>query len=328
MDKKYYVGAYSEEKIVKQSSSGGAFSAITDIWLLEHENAAIYGCVLNENLNAVHIRGVNKDERDKMRGSKYIASDMLEAYEKIEKDLKADIFVCFTGTPCQVVALKNYLNIRKINYGNKLITVEIICHGVASTRFFKDYITYMEKKYKGKAILCKFRAKSKPGKKQDMQVFFENGKKYTAASTNYDWFYSAYLKNLVIRPSCFQCKFACNQRNADITIADFWSSKLLNEKDESLLISNTDKGEILLNKCKKIMKLRNVEREEFNLPNLDSPTKKPNQYEEFWNIYMAEGYMAVQTYLGNNTVKGHIKSACVIIVDCLNLKKYVRMLKH
>ncbi|MGI6334768.1 MAG: Coenzyme F420 hydrogenase/dehydrogenase, beta subunit C-terminal domain [Saccharofermentanales bacterium] len=39
--------------------------------------------------------------------------------------LKADRWVLYTGTPCQIAGLRAYL---KVDY-EKLITVDLVCHG-------------------------------------------------------------------------------------------------------------------------------------------------------------------------------------------------------
>lgn len=44
-----YTAIHTREEVWKQSSSGGAFSAITDQWFAQHpDNASVYGCVLDE----------------------------------------------------------------------------------------------------------------------------------------------------------------------------------------------------------------------------------------------------------------------------------------
>ena len=78
----------------------------------------VYGCVLNEKFNAIHIRAERKEQRDKMRGSKYIQSNISEAFQQIAVDLANKRKVLFSGTPCQVNAIINYLKIKKICMDN------------------------------------------------------------------------------------------------------------------------------------------------------------------------------------------------------------------
>lgn len=324
MEQKFFIGAHIDKEIRSKSSSGGAFTAITDEILNKYSDASIYGCILNENLQAVHIRATSKLERNKMRGSKYISSKIVSCYKDVEKDLKDGRYVIFSGTPCQISAIIKYLNIKSINMEN-LITIEVICHGVGSNKFFYDYIKNLEKKYKGKAIYCNFRSKSKPGKIQDMEVRFDNGKKYNAVSTKFDWFYSIYLKNLILRPSCYTCKFSHEKRNSDISIADAWGIKDKSKNTAlSLIIANTEKGMKIVKNITNVLNMTEINKEDVHQPHMHHPCKKPQNYDEFWKIYLNKGYLTAQKYIGNNTSKGRLKLLIIKIINKVGLIKIIK----
>lgn len=325
MNQLFYSALNNDGAIAKKSSSGGAFSAITDTFFELNQNAVVYGCALNDKLEAVHIRADRTDERNLMRGSKYIQSSVSGIYKSIENDLKNNANVCFSGTPCQIVGLLSYLKQRNISLQN-LLTIEVICHGVGSSKFFEDYIDCLEKKYKSKAVSCNFRGKSRPGKKQDMEIIFENGKKYNASSSRYDWFYSIYLKNLILRPSCYKCRYACEERNADLSIADLWG-KLNNDLiPKSLIIVNSKKGKFWLDNSQKYMEVVSIDKEDIHQPHMHAPAKKPDDYDNFWDIYINKGYMAVQKVYGNNTLKGKLKNCTVMVSNKLNLTVFLKKL--
>lgn len=301
---KYYRFLHDDDLVRKNSSSGGAFTAISDQILAK--GGVVYGCIMDENLTPKHSRATNKEERDKMRGSKYIQSDTKEIFQQIERDLKAEKIVLFTGTPCQSFALLNYLALSRI-CTDKLITMELVCHGVGSKTFFTDYIHNLEIKYRGKAIKVNFRAKHHKGQKQDMEVVFDNKKKYNASSTRYDWFYSVYLKNLILRPSCYECPFAQKKRFSDLTVADHWGYQ--DEKAYSLIVSNTPSGNQIM---KQIMagcecEVDEISEHEIRQPHMEHPCAKPNQREMFWNIYQKYGYLDIQKWIGNNSFSGRMK---------------------
>ncbi len=322
MNTKAYIALCKDNEIVKKSSSGGAFTVLTDIKL--QEGFKIYGCIMDEDLKTYHISSTDESGRNLMRGSKYIQSNINNSYKNIENDLKGKYKVVFSGTPCQVVGLYTYLKFKNIPINN-LYTIEIICHGVGSNKFFYDYIENLEKKYKSKAVLCNFRTKSKPGKLQDMTIIFKNGKRYHSSTTRYDWFYSAYHKNLILRPSCYTCKFACKERYADITIADAWGK---NEKiSNSLIICNSKKGNDWMNSIKDMMKIEEIDFNELNIMNMQQPTKKPLDYNEFTKIYIEEGYLESQKYIGNNRLKTKVKVLCINIIDFLNLEQLIKKFK-
>lgn len=320
---KSYLAISKDNDVVKNSSSGGAFSILTNIKL--KENYKIYGCIMDENLKVYHMDANTENDRNKMRGSKYIQSNINNSYKKIEENLKKGEKVVFSGTPCQIAAIYSYLNIKKIELNN-FYTIEIICHGVGSNKFFYDYINKLEKDYRSKAINCNFRSKLKPGKLQDMTVKFKNGEKYHASTTRYDWFYSAYHANLILRPSCYKCKFACEKRNADITIADAWGKN--DNISNSLIICNTEKGILWLDSVKEDFYIKEVKLNEFDIPNMKSPTPKPIDYEVFTKTYIDNGYLAAQKYIGNNTISTKIKVIIINIIDKLNLIENLKKIKR
>ncbi len=330
MEQKYFTLIHNDKNIAHSSSSGGAFTAVSDSWFdLFGDDALVYGCILNENLDAVHTKACNKSERDLMRGSKYIQSNTNGIYRSVEDDLKSKKHVLFSGTPCQISALNNYLKIKNIPHEN-LITVEVICHGVGSNAFFEDYISNMEKKYKSNAVSCNFRAKSRPEKLQDMKVSFKNGKVFNASTTKYDWFYTAYLKNYILRPACYSCPFATKERFADISLADNWGGKT--KEPASLVIANTNVGLDLINSCAVSSMIEEIAYDNINQPNMLAPSSKPKGYDEFWTVYEKSGYLAAQTFLGNNTTKAKIKTLIADLLYSLHLdvavKKTVSLLKR
>ncbi len=333
---RYFTATHKNTHILKKSSSGGVFTAITDEWFSEYKDkAVVYGCVMDKNLNAVHSRAVNREERDAMCGSKYISSDTSDVFSCVLNDLEIGNFVLFSGTPCQISGLNSFLSVSGVQIEEQLITIEVLCHGVGSNAFFNDYISDLEKKYSSKAVSCKFRAKNRPGKSQDMEVVFESGRKYNAASTQYDRFYSAYIKNLILRPSCFECRFAKPERVADITVFDNWKEihqGITNAGLSAVSVNSSqgmkwfEKSCVYLNYCEKNF-------DEIVQPNLISPTKKPSDYDVFIDIYKGEnGYKRAQKYIGNDTFKGRFRSFAVLIIYKLRLtdfiKRFVKLIKN
>lgn len=331
MSQRYFTANHTDTNVIKKSSSGGMFTALTDEWFSRYgEKAAVYGCVLDENLNAKHIRATTAEARDMMRGSKYIQSDTSGVYKDVKNDLQSGNYVFYSGTPCQIAALKSFVSSSGIDAADRLFTLEIICHGVGSKAFFKDYISHLEHRYKSKAVKCSFRAKSRPGKSEDMEVVFENGKRYNASTTKYDWFYSAYIKGYIIRPSCFECRFARPERTADICVSDNWKDfySASPEKHLSAVITCSDRGAELFEACAGKIKYRETDADGVYQMNLYEPSKKPKDYDDFARIYSEKGYLAAQKFLGNSTLKGYARS---FVADCLyklNLIETVKAVKH
>lgn len=322
-NRKYYVGTHVNPDVYQASSSGGAFTAITDAVFEEKPDAIIWGAGWSDNLHVVHKRATTPQERNGLRGSKYVLSDASQAYRGVKTDLLANRFVVFVGTPCQIAAMSLYLQREKVD-ASELLKISFICHGVASERFFRDYISHLEEHYGASATSISFRAKSKPGKLQDMRVEFSNGRVYQAASTSSDWFYSIYMRNLPIRESCFRCPFAGPKRPSDIDIADAWGYGEMDGQAASLLIANNERGERWIQECADILQLREIDETQVDQPQLSTfkPTPKPMSYDEFWNIYEHKGYMGVQRWIGNDTPKGKMKAAAAKAVDALDLRRF------
>lgn len=104
-----YALSHKDESVRVQSRSGGVFTALSDY--VFSKNGIVYGCILDDTFNAVHIRVDNAYERNRMRGSKYVQSKLGETYKKVKNDLASGRLVLFSGTSCQIAGLQMYLSI-------------------------------------------------------------------------------------------------------------------------------------------------------------------------------------------------------------------------
>ncbi len=330
-DPAYYSARHTDENVVKQSSSGGIFTTISDFVL--QSGGTVYGCILDENMKAVHIRAETVEVRDRMRGSKYIQSDCAESYKQVAEDLHNGRRVLYSGTPCQIVALYRYLEVVKQS-DSGLYTQEVLCHGVASPQFFRDYIATLEQKYGGKAIHCNFRAHRKPGKMQDMEVRFNNGRAYHAVSTKEDAFYKFY-KNMILRSSCYECPYAAQHRWGDISLGDHWSRKTTSTQDRlidySIIITSTAKGQQLLEGSRKALDISQCSMGAAIQDALKCPVLRPYDHDIFCSEYIEKGYEYIQKKYGNENFKGRVKLISYNVADNLGLteaaKKAKTMLK-
>ena len=83
---KFYKFKHNNLEVNKKSSSGGAFTLLSN--KIFEKGGIVYGCVLDDEFNAIHIRAENKEIRNKMRGSKYIQSNILKSFDLVASDLK------------------------------------------------------------------------------------------------------------------------------------------------------------------------------------------------------------------------------------------------
>lgn len=146
----------SDKQVLKKSASGGAFSLLANEVI--KNNGVVYGCTLDENMQIKHIGVTAAEELDKLRGSKYVQSDLGGVFKEISRHLKEEQMVLFTGTPCQVDGLNCYLS-AKNQSTEKLLTADLLCHGTPSPKLWADFVKYLEKTYGSKLKDFKFRTK-------------------------------------------------------------------------------------------------------------------------------------------------------------------------
>ena len=318
----YYAAIHNDANVVQKSSSGGIFTAITDVILAD--GGVVYGCVSECVTRAVHTRAETALERDAMRGSKYIQSSSFGFYGEVAADLKNERRVYFSGTPCQAAALKLYLKAKNIPT-DRFVVQEVLCHGVGSPRFFNSYIQYMEDKYGGKAVRCSFRAKAAKGKNQDMEIIFDNGKRYNAISTSEDMFYKFYHRNLILRESCYSCRFAVPKRQSDISLGDFWGYTGENIGEQvSLCVVSSLAGEKLLSEAKKALTLRVSTLEEANSNAMLRAAPRPERHGAFWNDFLRQGFTYISKKYGSNNFKGKLKLSALLIINKSGLLPLVK----
>lgn len=238
-----YAAKAKDDSVRMTSTSGGMFTALSDAIL--GDNGAIYGACYSDNFEVVHMRALTKEQRDLMKSSKYVQSELGEIFIEVKKDLDDGRPVLFTGTPCQVSALNGFLNKR---YDN-LFTVDIICHGVPSNKLWREYLDIIRKKSRSKIAGINFRDKSGGWHKPKMIFDFSppiDNKRLSFEKS----FFQLFIDNYILRPSCYNCYYANFSRPGDITIADYWGIENVfpefdDNKGVSLVLVNTDKGNTL-----------------------------------------------------------------------------------
>jgi len=313
------------------STSGGAFTAISDYVLLK--NGVIYGAAYDEALRVTHQRAETAVGRNRFRGSKYVQSDLNQVFSQIGKDIKNDRTVLFTGTTCQVAGLNSYLAQSKINI-DKLVTIDIICHGVPSPRVFSDFIAYCEHKNKSKITQYYFRSKVN-GWGHTEEAVYENGKHdYNSllSQTHKELFYS----DLCLRPACHKCKYTNFDRPSDFTIADYWGIEncLPEFKDTlgvSAIILNTRKGKDIFSYLKGSTEsvLSNIYDCAVKQRNLHTPTPMNIKRNEFWSDYLVHDFdYIIRKYTGYG-LKKELKGASKRILSKVGLLKFaIKVLKR
>lgn len=234
------------------STSGGAASVLSQYIL--SIGGVVYGCSVLPNIKITHIRVDKFEDLYKLKGSKYVQSQIVDVIPLLRKDIKEGRKVLFIGTPCQVAAIKQLYKTVPEN----LYLVDIICHGTPSNKFLKDYIQGQLKIDTAKVTNVKFRTPTA----YSLQVFSNDKKLYESLplwQNRYtDLYMDTFIDGVTFRFSCNSCHYAKPHRISDITIGDFWG--LGEEKSDSeipehkngvsCLLPITDKGVGLIDKVR------------------------------------------------------------------------------
>lgn len=250
--------AYNTNDIQRlNSSSGGIFILLAEQTIKRH--GVVFGACFNDKFQVVHSYTETLDDLQKFQGSKYVQSKIDNTYIQAKTFLDANRLVLFTGTPCQIGGLKSYLN---RDYNN-LICLDICCHGVPSPKVWQKYLSYREKCANSIANSISFRRKDNSWKLYSISFSFDNNTEYLQTYDK-DLMMTAFLKNICLRPSCYNCSFKTLHRESDITLADFWGIQNIfpemdDDKGTSLLMVNSSKGMTLLNSIKEFLVLKETD---------------------------------------------------------------------
>lgn len=239
------------------SASGGAFSAIGAITI--HHGGIVFGAAYDNNMVVKHSSAETIEELEKFRSSKYVQSDMGDTFFKVKHELESGREVCFSGTPCQVAGLKDFL---RRDYEN-LITVDLVCKGVGSPKVLSEYVKFMERKYNSKIVGMNFKRKTYGYHSSTMSVDFMNGETYSRGGIT-DPMMRSFRANICLRPSCASCSFKGVCRVSDLTIFDCWHyTELTGKKDNDMghtaVLVHTEKGSNRMQLSKKWLEIDKID---------------------------------------------------------------------
>ncbi len=244
--------------IMRSASGGAADSAARTVLQM---GGVVYGASYDEYLVVNHIEITDEAERDKLQSSKYVQSDLRDCYSKVKHRLEEGKTVLFTGTPCQIAGLYAFLGGEPEN----LYTLDLICHGVPSPKFFKKYLEYQSKIMAGKVIYFNFRSKDKRG--WGTQYLLKTKTKTKTKTLSLDPYGKRFMDGDCYRESCYQCAYANTSRVADLTVGDFWGiakshPKFNSPKGVSSVFVNTEKGQKLFEMMRPLADIEEASLEE------------------------------------------------------------------
>lgn len=235
----------AEKSVRETSSSGGMFTVLANHVI--DQGGYVCGAVYSDDYQQIYHAIVSeKEELWRIRGSKYVQSNTKDTYSQLKRYLDENKPVLFTGCPCQVAGFKTFLG----REYEKLITADIVCHGVPSPEIYRKYIS--EKAQGRKIVKVDFREKTYWGWGTATSLFFEDGSTYRGDCFT-DEYWLGFLGGMETRKCCGDCSYANPKRVGDFTIGDFWGvsdidQTLSDGKGTSLVMVNNSKAHKILRK--------------------------------------------------------------------------------
>lgn len=210
-----YACLAEDDAIREASSSGGIFTLLAERVI--EDGGVVFGAVFTEDLRVVHQSTESREGLGRLRGSKYVQSEIGSTYTEVAALLDDGRHVLFSGTPCQVEGLKSLLG----KTSGSLLCVDFVCHGVPSPLVWRQYVSFQEKEHGAPVRAVSFRDKSAGWRNYALRLEFNNGDVYRQTLA-LDPYMMAFLRDICLRPSCYECRFKGLSRDSDITLADFW----------------------------------------------------------------------------------------------------------
>ena len=207
-----YIVQNKDLQILKESTAGGAFSAIAEYVI--QKGGVVFGVIMLPDYTVRHVKVDNKEDLRYFRNSKYVQSDPCDTFIAAREILKTGRLVCYSGTPCQIEGLRSFL---KNEYTN-LILVDVVCRAVPSPGVWETYIGDFVNRF-GKQNTIRFRDKSLGYQYSTMELVGADGKIHRGGIESQEGL-RMFFSGMIISPSCTECRFRKQQRNSDFTIWD------------------------------------------------------------------------------------------------------------
>lgn len=304
------LAAWHRDQVVRlESSSGGVFSALAETVLAQ--GGVVFGAAYDEHLRVHHIFIDSIGELSRLRGSKYVQSDLENSFREVRSFLRRKRMVLFVGTPCQITGLVHFIGAERCNH---LITCDFACHGVPSPLFFKEYLQWLAEHLHSKPENFKFRDKSS-GWYDALRFCYSQGHSFRITG-KLDCYFHAFNRNLVLRNSCYQCPTNGLERVSDITIGDFWGVGRQVDFPEageikdgiSLILLHTERGSKLLQEAQNKLYICERSLDEAlagNAPLIHSSCR-PQEREKIFRFLRENGFEKTRRYFLGKSLKERI----------------------
>lgn len=293
-----FVAVHKDNKIRMASRSGGAFAALSR-GFLENTHGSIYGAAIVQDFVVEHIKASNEKELRQLSGAKYVQSNLCKVLPMLKQDFLENRDVLFSGTPCQVAAVKELI---PSDYSGKVLLVDIVCHSVPSPAIYKKFIN----QYPSVKEFV-FRNKRDFGWRENIStITTQRRKTHTLAYCN------LFYNTANMRPSCYNCPWKA-ERPGDITIGDCWGvEQVAPDMDDnfgtSVVLTNTDRGQKWWEQLCGVMRYKEVDPELVTKQHaLNQPLGLPSNRAKFWYDYHNMPFHVFVKKYGKMSIKKQIR---------------------
>jgi len=233
-----------DEELRIDSTSGGLFTELAREVL--DRGGHVVGARYKPDHTVEHTCISEVKDLPLLRQSKYLQSEMGHTDREVKGLLETGDPVLFCGTPCQAAGLLSYLGKEHDN----LTICDFICRGVPSPKVYKMYLADLQKQYGAPVETIQFKNKNIGWNQFCTFIRFGNGKTYQKDRYQDSYMFGYLMRNLYLRPCCYECKFKEIPRVSDISLGDFWGvgrtrPHLDQNKGTSVVLLNTAKGRAL-----------------------------------------------------------------------------------
>ena len=293
-----------------ESTAGGFFPTLAQ-YIIE-QGGSVYGTAYSDQMEAIVCKATTRDEIKRFNGSKYVQSNLTDAYSEIKEDLESGKTVLFSGTPCQNAAIKTYLE--NVNT-EKLITIDVVCYGVPSPGLFRAFISTIEKRKHSRVIDFRFRDKHRNGWSHTTVITLQDshGKVYKTEEKDHRKipYYRMFGRRNCFRKSCYSCKYNTIDRITDFTTGNFWGIGKMTDVFNtylgvSMVLINSEKGDELYRSISDRLLDREMTKEQAIKANdaLVHTTEYPRERDDIYQWFQESGFSKTyRKYYGINYLK-------------------------
>lgn len=301
-----YAGRIKNRSVLNSSSSGGAFTVLSDFYL-ENGDAVVASIYDYYEQTIKYQLILNKEQRDRAKGSKYIQSKPKDIFQEAYQWLVNHPYnhMLFVGTGCQAEGFRKYAEMKKIR--ERVCIVDMVCHGSPSPKIWREYAQYIQNKNNSRITYLTFKDKRNGWISPTAYV------KIDTKEVAIEEYVRIFYNHCALRPSCYECPYAKIKRKTDLTIGDFWHIEetipdFYNADGNSLFLIHTTIGKDLFDMIKENLDYRLSNTTQCLQENLIRPTNRPKIRDEFWSDYYKKGINFIVKKYGTVPIKTKIRN--------------------